>query len=944
MSYSVGSLVKARGREWVVLPESNDALLRLRPLGGSELESTAIVTALEPVEPARFDLPDPNQLGDHRSCWLLREAVRLGTRSATGPFRSFARIAVEPRPYQLVPLLLGLRHDPVRILIADDVGIGKTVEACLIARELLDRGEVGRMAVLCPPPLAEQWQKELAEKFHIEAELVLAATAARLERRCRADQSLFEMYPFTVVSLDFIKSERRRHEFHRTCPELVIVDEAHTCAHGYESRGGRHQRHELVSALAEDPNRHLILVTATPHSGNPQAFRSLLGLIDPEFTQLAGDFTRKATESERRKLARHFVQRRRADIRRYLDTDTPFPRRMESEKSYRLSEPYRKLFEKALRYARETVSAAADGSREHRVRWWSALALLRSLGSSPAAAAETLRNRSGIADLESPELAEEAGRRMVLDQDVVESAESMDVVPGSDFTKDASSPERRRLLEMAREAERLKGKEDAKLGVAADEIKALLSDGYRPVVFCRFIPTVHYLAGELRKVLPKDVRVEAVTGELPPAERESRIQDLGTAPKRVLVCTDCLSEGINLQNFFDAVVHYDLSWNPTRHEQRDGRVDRFGQRKAEVRALTLYCLDNGIDGLVLEVLIRKHRAIRDNLGVSVPLPVDSNDVMEALMEGLMLRKGHEEQETPYFPELEEMIRPQRDDLHDKWQDAAEREGRSRTVFAQSTIRFEEVNRELQEAREAVGSRTGIERFVIETLRRHGAAISERRGSYNIDLAGLPRGLQDVLDGDSRVRLGFEPPGPEDGVYLTRTHPIVADLAAHVMDTALDPLMEGAARRAGAMRTGAVQRRTTIILARFRFDVVSRFGRHEKIDLCEEVRLLGFRGAPENPEWLEDEEVEALVEAQPTGNIPPELAADFVRKVVEGVSGLAGHVQSVAALRAGRLADAHGRARAAAKRGGGAPEVRAHTDPDILGIYVLLPVPAGEVQS
>src|SRR5271157_131247 len=139
MNFATGSLVKARGREWVVLPESNDAVAVLRPLGGTEDEVTGICLALEKVEPARFSLPDPSQLGDYRSCRLLRDAVRLGFRSSAGPFRSFGRIAVEPRPYQLVPLLMALKLDPVRLLIADDVGIGKTIEAALVARELLDR-------------------------------------------------------------------------------------------------------------------------------------------------------------------------------------------------------------------------------------------------------------------------------------------------------------------------------------------------------------------------------------------------------------------------------------------------------------------------------------------------------------------------------------------------------------------------------------------------------------------------------------------------------------------------------------------------------------------------------------------------------------------------------------------------------------------------------------
>ncbi len=234
----------------------------VRPLGGTEDEATGLLLPLEKVEPAQFDLPDPAQPGDYRSCRLLRDAVRLGFRSSAGPFRSFARLAVEPRPYQLVPLLLALKLDPVRMLIADDVGIGKTVEACLIARELLDRGEIERLAVLCSPQLAPQWQSELRDKFHIEAEVVLPSTATRLERDCRMNESLFERYPFVVVSTDFIKSDRRRDEFRRACPEFVIVDEAHTCAYGWEGKGGRHQRYDLLKAVAANQREFDVKVEA----------------------------------------------------------------------------------------------------------------------------------------------------------------------------------------------------------------------------------------------------------------------------------------------------------------------------------------------------------------------------------------------------------------------------------------------------------------------------------------------------------------------------------------------------------------------------------------------------------------------------------------------------------------------------------------------------------
>ena len=379
MSFAVGSLVKARRREWVVLPESQNDLLVLRPLGGTDDEVTGIYTPLERVEPARFDLPDLRFIGDDRSCRLLRDAVRLGFRASAGPFRSFARIAVEPRPYQLVPLLMALKLDPVRLLIADDVGIGKTVEASLIARELIDRGEVQRLAILCPPQLAEQWQGELRAKFHLQAELVLPGTAARLERECRLGQSLFDVHPYVIVSTDFIKSDRRRDEFLRTCPELVIVDEAHTCAAATEGRSTRHQRHHLLVGLAANPNRHLILVTATPHSGNEDAFRSLLTIVNPEFAHLPPDLSGREHEAQRRRLAAHFVQRRRGDIRHYLQDDTPLPEREETEQTYKLTKEYKQLFDRALKYARETVADPANGNaHRQRVRWWSALALLRS--------------------------------------------------------------------------------------------------------------------------------------------------------------------------------------------------------------------------------------------------------------------------------------------------------------------------------------------------------------------------------------------------------------------------------------------------------------------------------------------------------------------------------------------------------------------------------------
>ncbi len=938
MSFAVGSLVRARGREWVVLPASEGEILVLRPLGGTEDEITGIHLGLENVSPASFNLPDPVGVGDYRSARLLRDAVRLGFRSSAGPFRCFGRLGCEPRPYQLVPLLVALKLDPIRILIADDVGIGKTIEACLIARELLDRGEVERLAVLCPPALAEQWQTELRDKFYIDAELVLSSTAARLERGTSLGQSLFDLYPYVIVSTDFIKSDRRRDEFLRTCPELVIIDEAHTCAYGEHSRGGRHQRYELVSGLAADKNRRLILVTATPHSGKEEAFRSLLTFLDPQFEDMPEDLGGPENADYRRRLAAHFVQRRRGDIRYYLQAETPFPCREDGEETYQLSEDYKRLFDRVLRYARETVLDSSGERYRMRVRWWSALALLRSLASSPAAAAATLRTRAAPADAENAIEVDEIGRRSVLDLLEDEAAEGTDVIPGSDIGELAKDEQRnrRRLLDMARMADSLKGEKDNKLSKAVKLIKSFLDKGFHPILFCRFIPTAEYVAQALRECLPANVEMAAVTGTLPPVERKKRVLQLAKSEKRVLVCTDCLSEGINLQDYFDAVMHYDLSWNPTRHEQREGRVDRYGQPRDVVRALTYYGIDNQIDGIVIDVLLRKHRTIRNSLGISVPVPVDAEQVIETLFEGLLLREKADAS-AQYLPGFEEYIKPNKEKLIREWEAAEEREKRSRTMFAQETIKPQEVERELKAAQQAVGLGVDVASFMSESLQAYGGVVSSENGDWRFQLKGTPRALREMMTAPEKFEARFELPLKKEQIHLTRTSPIVEGLASYVMDTALDPIADGVARRCGAIRTSLVERRTTLLLVRFRYHIVSvRKGKEHEL-LAEDVKAYAFAGSPQNAEWLSQDKAEALIRAKPDANIAPEQAQVFVSRVIEGFDKIQPKLEAFAIQRGERLLEAHMRVRRAARMGGRRPRIEPHLPPDIIGIYVYLPV-------
>jgi hypothetical protein len=223
--YTPGTLIQARGREWLVLTGSSADTLRVRPVTGSEEDQTLIYIPLElqPVRPARFPPPSPEQLGGHDAALLLRDALLLSLRRGAGPFRSFGQIAVGPRAYQLVPLLMALKLDPVRVLIADDVGVGKTIEAGLIARELLDRGDIDRTVVLCPPHLVEQWVAELDVRFNIRSIAVTASTARRLEDGIPPGMSIFSVHPHTVVSLDYIKSQDRRNYFLHACPSSLLL-------------------------------------------------------------------------------------------------------------------------------------------------------------------------------------------------------------------------------------------------------------------------------------------------------------------------------------------------------------------------------------------------------------------------------------------------------------------------------------------------------------------------------------------------------------------------------------------------------------------------------------------------------------------------------------------------------------------------------------------------
>ena len=930
-----------------MLPGTTPDFLLLQPLGGGSDDVVGVFPD-EGVAPANFPPPSATDLGDSTSTDLLRTALRVGFTASAGPFRCLAGISVSPRSYQYVPLLMALRQDTVRLLVADDVGIGKTIETGLIAAELLAQGTARRLAVLCSPALAEQWQRELHAKFGIDAALVLTSTVKSLERGLMLNESLFDRHPHVIVSTDFIKSDRRRHEFLLRCPELVIADEAHNSVAGAGGGAGqrsRHQRYELLRALAADPSRHLVLATATPHSGDEAAFVNLIGLCNPELARV--DLT---GERGRSLLAKHFVQRRRGDIRHYLDEDTPFPKdRLTVDVPYALSPAYRDLFDDVLAFAREQVRGGFSGT-SGRVRWWSALALLRSLASSPPAAAATLRTRATTAEAIDAQEADALGRAAVLDSADEDALEGIDATPGAlterhDQPTDGESGERRRLLAFARRASGLAGlAQDRKLATVTVHVEQLLADGYAPIVFCRFIDTAHYVAEHLTAALGTKkvpVHVASVTGQLPPAERERRVSqlaDLGGA--HVLVATDCLSEGVNLQEHFSAVVHYDLCWNPTRHEQREGRVDRYLQRKEVVRAVTLYGEDNGIDGIVLDVLIRKHRAIAKATGVAVPVPGDGQGLIDALAEGLLLR-DRSAQELTLDLGLDERTQA----LDATWSSAAEKERVSRTRYAQHAIKPEDVAAEVNEVRAALGAHGDLQAFLTRTLRALGSTVTIGPDGFTAVVATLPLGLRSSLPVGLHDPLPFrsQPPAGRGEAVIARTDPAVQAIARYVLESALDPAVpakERPARRAGVMRTRAVSTRTTLLLVRFRFKLTLPTASGTQPRVAEDARILAFEGSPHEARWLDDRRAEDLLGATPSANVVEGVAHDAMGKMLAGLPGLLPHLAAVADEHADRLLGAHRRARTGAGAARRGLAVTAQRPVDILSVQLLLPDTSG----
>lgn len=932
--HTPGKLVRYRGRTWIVIPSHYPETVMLRPLGGSDQEICGVYLPLrqpgEEIMDDSFPNPRPDERGDFQTAKLLFDASRLSFRNASGPFRCMGKLSFEPRSYQVVPLVMALKQDITRLLIADDVGIGKTIEALIILKELLERGEIRRFAVICPPHLCEQWQQELNDKLDIQAEIIRSSTAAALDRLLPDDSSIFYHIPYQVISIDYLKTDKRKDIFLQDCPELIIVDEAHTCAlpSGAKTRS-QQQRYHLLHQISKRENQHLLLLTATPHSGKNEEFQSILGLLQAEFENYS---IIHLSRTQREKLARYFIQRKRDNIKKWAGQETHFPERDAKEIGYLMSMPYLDLYHKALLFARGLASSTERDNRR-KVRYWAALALLRGIMSSPAAGIKMLENRKmrrfeedGITEIENPLFETDS-----FDTDV-ESVELLNMA-------DLQTSEIQQLDAMKTELAGLQGvRYDVKIASVTGIIRDWVAKGFHPIIFCRFIATAHYVHALLSKELDNSVKVRVVTSELADEQRKEEVEKLGLESKRVLVATDCLSEGINLQEYFTAVLHYDLPWNPNRLEQREGRVDRFGQDAKEIKAYLIWGENNPIDAIVLKILIQKVRDIQKSIGVSIPLGENNKSIMDAVLDQLLTDPAS--QRAAIQTRMEFADQTTRDTDHritTELEAAKENALHLRSIFAHSSISQEDIQAQLLEVNEAIGDIKSVENFVLDCLVHLGASWEIKGPGYKVNPTNLPPHLKKYLEGRYANLISFASPTHKGYQYIGRNHQFTEQLCQYMLALAFEPQVDHRrVARMSVIRSHDVHIKTTLVLFRVR-NVIKESNSHQEV-IAEEMYLWGYEGSDPAGKKLDYPEAKALLKtAHAAMNLPDAYQQESAEDELNIFDRMREDFQKLAEERAENLVNAHGRFRNLV--GGRRYEkVYPILPPDMMGIYIIHPVP------
>ena len=587
-----GTRIVVRDAEWVVR--------RIDPLpdGGSQLTCTGVselvrereaifLTRLESeikvLDPATTTLVPDTSPQFRRSLLyiesLLRRAVPNDQR-----IRVADRAAMDEVPYQLDPARQALSQPRQRILIADDVGLGKTIEAGILVSELIARGRGQRILVVAVKSMLTQFQKEFWNRFTIPLTRLDSVGIQRVRRRIPSNHNPFHYYDKSIISIDTLKQDRE----YRTCVEnawwdIIVIDEAHNVA----ERGSRSLRSQLAKRLAKRSDT-LIMLSATPHDGKARSFASLMNMLDPTAIGDPDDFTQENFQ-HKGLVIRRFKKDVREQVKESFRDRTIFP------ESFALSHVEETANEALLEVR---VRGQASGGK----RQLFSVTLEKALFSSPAACLETVAGRRSqlervLVDEREPE------RRNIIRRELegLEAlAEALDAIQPADFSKYQA------LLRAIRDGEPFRWSARHRRD--------------RLVIFSERIATLRWLQERLIADLRlRPNQVALLHGGLSDTEQQEIVEAFGneTTPLRLLLASDVASEGINLHHQCHRLIHFDIPWSLMVFAQRNGRVDRYGQRRdPQIVYLLAESANPTIrgDARVLEVLIEKDEQAHRNIG------------------------------------------------------------------------------------------------------------------------------------------------------------------------------------------------------------------------------------------------------------------------------------------------------------------------------------------
>jgi superfamily II DNA or RNA helicase len=611
-----GDRILLRDRPWrirkLVSGGNEHTMLELEALDGDTPRTLSVVTPPEEATPlpnqeVEFDLDGLESLATWANAHRIIAATLVCETGLLAGAR-FGRVALEA--YQLAPALRLLAQPRPSLLIADDVGLGKTIEAGLALLELMARGRADRVLIVTPPGLMDQWQDELLEKFGLRFSILdNAAGLARVQSDLPAGVNAWDALPRVITSLDFLKKETVRHRALRKRWDLVIVDEAHALAEsGTPDNPYRTQRTRLGLALRQAA-RGLLLLTATPHNGYSHSFRSLLELVEPIGATFQG-----SPDAVQRRIEAARIRRMKAQIKRRLPDgreEPVFPaREVRGIPINGLSADEAALMRKVASYCSRTAREA-EGSEDAELVGFAMQIVKKRALSSRAALAKTIEHR--LAALKKEEEREEPPERAELrdfqaDLPLGEAAAERtarkilkSAIPADDRRRKSEV----RALETIRRALRKLPPTDPKLEALITEVQRVLAEdpNEKLIVFTEYLDTLAAIEGRLTTEPALAGRYVVLRGGLSRSQRLKR-QDAFERPEtKLLLATDAASEGLNLQRCCRRVIHMELPWNPNRMEQRNGRVDRYGQTRNPIIRYLYY--PDSPEEAVLDQLVKK---------------------------------------------------------------------------------------------------------------------------------------------------------------------------------------------------------------------------------------------------------------------------------------------------------------------------------------------------